>query len=188
MRNLIFIDIGYLKEVIHVSTIQRCFIGSGQGETAGWLLCGHLDPEVRTVDQLTMTALWHHGRAGEGPRHMGSLWWSQAGLMAVYLETRHRMLCHFGATLSQFGDILWIPYPYREERRDIRSNIPLCLKEFPRAKPEGTPYILSWILTQTVYHSLQWNTEIKLFNISSEREVYYTEYSLGSIRTNCQWE
>ena len=30
-------------------------------------------------------------------------------------------------------------YPYKNERRDMRSNIPLPLKEFPRAKPEGTP-------------------------------------------------
>ena len=30
-------------------------------------------------------------------------------------------------------------YPYYDERRDIRSNIPLRLKEFPRAKAEGTP-------------------------------------------------
>ena len=30
-------------------------------------------------------------------------------------------------------------YPYKNERRDIRSNIPHRLKEFPRAKPEGTP-------------------------------------------------
>ena len=28
----------------------------------------------------------------------------------------------------------------------------------------------------TLYHSLQWNTEIKLFNISSKRGVYYTIY------------
>ena len=32
-----------------------------------------------------------------------------------------------------------ILYPYEDERRNIRSNIPLRLKEFPRAKPEGTP-------------------------------------------------
>ena len=30
-------------------------------------------------------------------------------------------------------------YPYWDERRDIRSNIPLRLKEFPSAKSEGTP-------------------------------------------------
>ena len=32
-----------------------------------------------------------------------------------------------------------ILYLYYEERRNIRSNIPLFLKDFPRAKPEGTP-------------------------------------------------
>ena len=32
-----------------------------------------------------------------------------------------------------------ILYPYFYETRDIRSNIPLRLKEFPRAKPKGTP-------------------------------------------------
>ena len=32
-----------------------------------------------------------------------------------------------------------ILYPYLDEARDILSNIPLYLKEFPRAKPEGTP-------------------------------------------------
>ena len=37
-----------------------------------------------------------------------------------------------------------------------------------------------------LYHSLQWNTKIKLFSISSERGVYFTLHSLGSIRTNCQ--
>ena len=29
-------------------------------------------------------------------------------------------------------------YPSMDKTRDIRSNIPLCLKEFLRAKPEGT--------------------------------------------------
>ena len=35
-----------------------------------------------------------------------------------------------------YNDIL---YPYYEERRDIRSNTPLRLKEFPTVKSEGTP-------------------------------------------------
>ena len=30
-------------------------------------------------------------------------------------------------------------YPYWDKRRDVRSNIPLRLKEFPSAKPKGTP-------------------------------------------------
>ena len=29
--------------------------------------------------------------------------------------------------------------PYKGSTRDIRSNIPLCLQEFPRAPPSGTP-------------------------------------------------
>ena len=36
---------------------------------------------------------------------------------------------------DQVGQIL---YPYKDETRDIRSNITLCQKAFPRAKPEGT--------------------------------------------------
>ena len=35
--------------------------------------------------------------------------------------------------------IMRILYPYQDKIWDIRSNIPLRLKEFPRAKPEGTP-------------------------------------------------
>ena len=34
------------------------------------------------------------------------------------------------------NDIL---YPYKDETRDIRSNISLCLEEFLRAKLDGTP-------------------------------------------------
>ena len=30
-------------------------------------------------------------------------------------------------------------YPYKDETGDIQSNITLCMKEFPRAKPKGTP-------------------------------------------------
>ena len=40
--------------------------------------------------------------------------------------------------------------------RDIRSNIPLRLKEFPRAKPEGTPEGGGVYLT--VYPELSPNT------------------------------
>ena len=32
-----------------------------------------------------------------------------------------------------------ILYPYEDEMRDTGSNIPLRLKEFPRAKPKVTP-------------------------------------------------
>ena len=31
-----------------------------------------------------------------------------------------------------------ILYPSKDETRDVRSNLPLRLKEFPRGKPEGT--------------------------------------------------
>ena len=37
---------------------------------------------------------------------------------------------------------MWIScflYPYKNKTGDIRSTIALCLREFPRAKPEGTP-------------------------------------------------
>ena len=48
-------------------------------------------------------------------------------------------------------------YPYKDKRRDIRSNIPLCLKEFPRAKPKGTPEDKGIYLT--VYPELSPNTD-----------------------------
>ena len=44
------------------------------------------------------------------------------------------------------------------ERRDIRSNIPLRLKEFPRAKPEGTPK--GGGVYSTVYPESSPNTDI----------------------------
>ena len=48
-------------------------------------------------------------------------------------------------------------YPYWDERRDIRSNIPLRLKGFPRAKPEGTPEG-EWVYL-TVYPESSPNTD-----------------------------
>ena len=36
-------------------------------------------------------------------------------------------------------DCLLLLYPYVGRDEGHRSNITLCLKEFPRAKPEGTP-------------------------------------------------
>ena len=33
----------------------------------------------------------------------------------------------------------YILNPYQDKTWDVRSKITLCLKEFPRAKPEGTP-------------------------------------------------
>ena len=52
-------------------------------------------------------------------------------------------------------------YPYKDETRDIRSNITLCLKEFPRAKPEGTPEGEGIYLT--VYPESSPNTDIISF-------------------------
>ena len=46
--------------------------------------------------------------------------------------------------------------------RDIQSYIPLCLKEFPRAKPEGTPEGKGLYLT--VYPKSSHNTDIISFN------------------------
>ena len=50
---------------------------------------------------------------------------------------------------------------YTPSRRDIQSNIPLCLKEFPRAKPKGTPEGKGLYLT--VYHKSSSNTDSILF-------------------------
>ena len=50
-------------------------------------------------------------------------------------ETRGNSSQYFQYSIFQ-NDIL---YPYQDETRDIRSNITLRLKEFPRAKPAGTP-------------------------------------------------
>ena len=52
-------------------------------------------------------------------------------------------------------------YPYWDETRDIQSNITLCLKEFPRAKPEGT--LEGKGLYLTVYPESSPNTDIISF-------------------------
>ena len=52
-------------------------------------------------------------------------------------------------------------YCIRIRTRDIRSNITLCLKEFPRAKPKGTPEVKGLYLT--VYPELSPNTDIISF-------------------------
>ena len=59
-----------------------------------------------------------------------------------------------------------IMYLYKDERRDIRSNIPLCLKEFPRAKPEGTPEGIGLYLTK-----LSPNTDIIPFFYNPNKNV-----------------
>ena len=48
------------------------------------------------------------------------------------------------------GKVRWevfslILYPYQDKTRDTRSNITLCLKEFTRAKPEGSPVAKGFI-------------------------------------------
>ena len=48
-----------------------------------------------------------------------------------------------------------------DEARDIRSNIPLRLKEFPKAKPEGT--LAGGGVYLTVYHESSPNTDIISF-------------------------
>ena len=52
-------------------------------------------------------------------------------------------------------------YPYEDETRDIQSNITLFLKEFPRAKPDGTPEGKGLYLT--VYPESSPNTDIISF-------------------------
>ena len=56
------------------------------------------------------------------------------------------------------NDILYL---YKDERRDLRSNKPLCLKEFPRAKPKGTPKGKGLYLS--VHHESSPNTDIISF-------------------------
>ena len=76
-------------------------------------------------------------------------------------------MCHLQYSPSTFilpklcTVLHWLLYPYEDERRDIRSNIPLCIKEFPRAKPEGTPEGGGVYLT--VYPELSPNTDIISF-------------------------
>ena len=56
--------------------------------------------------------------------------------------------------------LIWmcnVLYPYKDEMRDIPSNIPLCLKEFPREKPARTPEGKGVYLT--VYLKLSPNTK-----------------------------
>ena len=66
-----------------------------------------------------------------------------------------------GSTCDDSPCILEILYPYKDEMRDIRSNITLCLKEFPRAKPKETPEGKGLYLT--VYPESRPNTDIISF-------------------------
>ena len=54
--------------------------------------------------------------------------------------------------------VWYLLYPYEDKVRDIRSNITLYLKEFPTAKPEGTPERKG--LYFIVYPELSPNTDI----------------------------
>ena len=72
--------------------------------------------------------------------------------------------CLFLVNLFSFSQVDPIPiilYPYQDDTRDIRSYKTLCLKEFPRAKPEGTPEGKGLYLT--VYPELSPNTNIISF-------------------------
>ena len=81
-----------------------------------------------------------------------------------------------------------ILYPYWDKRRDIRSNIPLRLKEFPRAKPEGTPEGRAVYLTvypelspnKTLYH---FNNHLAIAYLVILIDNLYV-YSLGSVLCN----
>ena len=73
--------------------------------------------------------------------------------------------CH--AVLGRQSSVvvrLVIMYPYQDKTRHIRSNITLCLKELPRAKPEGTPEGKGLYLT--VYPEFSHNTDIISFKQS----------------------
>ena len=52
--------------------------------------------------------------------------------------------------------------PYKESARDLRSTIPLCLQEFPRALPSGIPSGKGVYLT--VYPSSRPNTDTVWLN------------------------
>ena len=62
-------------------------------------------------------------------------------------------------------------YPYLDEKRNIWSNIPLCLKEFLRAKPEETPEGEGVYLT--VYTKSSPNIDIISFKISLGYELHH---------------
>ena len=60
-----------------------------------------------------------------------------------YFLTSSKHLCFVARTknicLLIYSKTTCLLYLYQDKRRDIWSNIHLCLKEFPRAKPEATP-------------------------------------------------
>ena len=61
----------------------------------------------------------------------GTLYTVERSLI-LFLHTMHNMHSFSLHTMHT----IQILYPYQDETRDMRSNITLCLKEFPRAKPE----------------------------------------------------
>ena len=48
-------------------------------------------------------------------------------------------------------------YPYFDKLRDTQSNVALCMKEFPKAKPKGTPESKGLYLT--MYPNMSNNTD-----------------------------
>ena len=61
-------------------------------------------------------------------------------------------------------------FPYLDKTRDVRSNIPLCRKEFLRAKSEGTPEGKKVYLT--VHPDSSPHTEEFKVNIQLLRMIY----------------
>ena len=117
------------------------------------------------------------------------------------------MLCHVICALYTVRPQLymWVLHTHRRRSRTtlILSNLWYCIYStlhhtihivYPNSQYSFLYgfYFIFCSLQKTLYIisflTMQWNTEIKLFNISLEWGVYYTVHSLGCIRTNCQWE
>ena len=64
------------------------------------------------------------------------VWWTD-----IQTESFESSVGYFNISIQWHNDtvVVFILYPYSDKRKDRQSNIPLGLKEFPRAKPEGTP-------------------------------------------------
>ena len=80
--------------------------------------------------------------------------------------------------------------PYLEERRDIRSNIPLYPKEFPRAKPEGTleKYHGTWTMEISALNK-SCSSLMRLVQQTIPSSTYpsqdQTAYSAHTVRSDC---
>ena len=74
------------------------------------------------------------------------------------LKTAQRTTTQFETRWPGTVDVLIILYSYSDETRDPRSNMALCLREFPKAKSKDIPkakgyiwsFVPSKILIQTV--------------------------------------